>query len=74
MTGSALRRGLNQRLPLRFGFKRSCPYCNSRTIMRMNGDTVLKRMFCSMLGVRPYLCRDCDRLHYARPSKSPRRD
>jgi len=58
-------------LPLRFGLKRSCPYCESRTIMKMNGSTVLQRMFCSMLGLRSYLCRDCDRLHYARPGKRP---
>jgi len=59
----------SSRLPLRFGLKRSCPYCNSRTIMGMPGATVLQRLFCSLLRLRPYLCRDCDRLHYARNTR-----
>ena len=60
-------------LPLRFGPERSCPFCNSRTIMGMNAYTALQRIFCSVFGLRSYLCRDCDRFHYARPSKSVRR-
>lgn len=50
-----------------------CPYCNSHAICREKRHGIFQRMICSTLGVRPYLCMDCEHMYYAR-SRTPSRN
>jgi hypothetical protein len=62
--------GLFPRLALRFSRKHECPFCNSPAICREKRHGIFQRLICATLGVRPYLCSDCDQFHYARYRKS----
>jgi len=54
--------------PLRFNDRYRCPYCGSPGIRREKRHGIIERMVCCTLRVRPYLCYDCDHIHYSRHS------
>jgi DNA-directed RNA polymerase subunit RPC12/RpoP len=54
------------RLPLQFSARHRCPYCNSRSACRERRHGIFQRVMCFVLGVRPYLCFNCDQIYYVR--------
>lgn len=57
---------LFSRWPLQFSDRHRCPYCHSRAARRERRHGVLQRAICFLLGVRPYLCFNCDQVYYSR--------
>ena len=54
------------RWQLQFSNRRRCPYCNSRAACRERRHGIWQRVICFVLGVRPYLCYNCDQIYYSR--------